>query len=157
MAEVQNQRILNSYWSDDVFASLTIHSGTYTPLPPETGSANLEDEQEQNLANCTVYLDQQAVMTWIESLLGNGANAPEDADDENEEVDLYRTVGERSKALQQRAEALRKEHPRWPKPKIAKLIFDNDDFQKHKGEGKLSAEAIEREIRLPRPKQRTPR
>ena len=67
------------------------------------------------------------------------------------------TVEGRRRALQRRATALRKAHQNWPKPKIANFIYDNDDFQKYKGEGKLTAEAIEREIRLPRPKRRTPR
>ena len=59
-------------------------------------------------------------------------------------------------ALQKRAGKLRKAHPEWTKRRIAEYIADNDKPAKRKGEGTLSHEAIEREIRLPRPKRRTP-
>ena len=67
------------------------------------------------------------------------------------------TVEGRRIALQRLAKLLRKNNPKWTKRKIAEVICDNPDFQKHKGQGKLRAESIEREIRLPRPKRRTPR
>ena len=56
---------------------------------------------------------------------------------------------ERKRELQKRATDLRKRHPDWTKADIAKHIADKDDFQKLKGEGALSSESIEREIRLP--------
>jgi len=61
---------------------------------------------------------------------------------------------QRNQDLQKRAAGLRKEHRDWPKWKIAKHIADTNDVKKIKGLGNLSADAIEREIRLPRVKKK---
>lgn len=60
--------------------------------------------------------------------------------------------GARNSELQKLATALRNEHPDWLKAKIATHIANNHDYQKLKGQGALSADAIEREIRVPRRK-----
>ena len=59
--------------------------------------------------------------------------------------------------LLKRAEELRKNNRHWTKKEIAKHIAKNDKPAKRKGQGLLSPESIERAIRLPRPKRRTPR
>ena len=85
---------------------------------------------------------------WLDGLLatrpskgGPASNVP--SADAAQDVD-------RNSELQKFAVELRNKHPDWTKTTIAKHIFDTRDYLKIRGQGALSADAIEREVRLPR-------
>jgi len=136
-------------------------TGEFTPPPTHKGLVLIDRHQfdlaikdyvasaKETTGEAGVHRDSP-LASFDHAVVIDGAEETAEAETAKDQP----STPQRNQDLQKRADELRKEHRDWPKRKIAKHIADTDDFEKIKGLGNLSADAIEREIRLPRVKKK---